>query len=98
MRRFAIAVITGTLLAACTSSQPLELAFISSAEAATLTHMLGETPVQVKVTRYRNGGITLVALHQNERTSVQAGKRVLQKYGGTLVELIHRGTRNIAFV
>ncbi len=97
IKRIVIAALVACMLAACTSTEPLNMEFVAAAEAGTETYQLGETPVTIKVTEYGSGGFVLVALHRNESTSVGAAKQVLGRYGGTLVELIHDGGREVAF-
>ncbi len=65
--------------------------FGPAALAATVNHKLGDTTVKIVISG--NGGWTMVALHENESTSVRAAKAT----GGRLVELKHTGGRNVSF-
>lgn len=80
-------------LGACTTADYLD---IGAAEAANEAYMLGETPIRI-VSTTKGGGYTFVALHRNESTSVAAARSVIGRSGGTLVELVHSGGRNITF-
>jgi hypothetical protein len=66
------------------------------AYAQTLKYTLGDTVVSVTVSG-RGGGYTYVSVHDNENTSVSAAKAVMASSGGTLIELKHGGSRNLAF-
>ncbi len=65
----------------------LSTAFGLNAEAATTKYKVGDTTVHIVVSG--SGGYTMVALHENESTSVQAAKKVIRQSGGRLVELQH---------
>lgn len=58
--------------------------------------MLGETKVTIKHIKYGEGK-AFVHVHQNENTALLAAKKYIKKYGGSIVTLEHRGTRNITF-
>lgn len=66
-------------------------AFGQSAWAATTKYKIGDTTVSIVVSG--SGGWTMVALHENESTSV----RVAKATGGRLVELKHTGGRYVHF-
>jgi hypothetical protein len=57
----------------------------------------GETVVAVNVTQRGNHMPTMINLHDDENTSVAAGKFVVAKTGGRLVELVHSGDRHLTF-
>lgn len=63
--------------------------------AGTTKYKIGDTTVNIVVSG--NGGWTMVALHENESTSVRAAKAVMAKTGGRLVELKHSGKRRVSF-
>jgi len=90
-------VVASYLLVACTSTDYLSVASVTTEAVAADTYMVGETPVKIVTTRFGTGGHTLVALHENESTSVSAAKAVLRTKGGVLVELKHGGGRNLRF-
>ena len=86
------------VLSACTSIDVLNVSGSkgdSVAVAGTINHRLGDTPIRIVVTG--SGGFTLVALHENESTSVAAARQVMQTTRGTLIELKHTGAREITF-
>jgi len=62
---------------------------------------LGRDQVQLEVRHYghdgREGGLRYLSLHENEHTAVEAAERVLQKHGGTLIELRGQGRRQVVF-
>lgn len=63
--------------------------------AGTTKYKIGDTTVNIVVSG--SGGWTMVALHENESTSVRAAKAVMAKTGGRLVELKHTGGRFVHF-
>jgi len=58
---------------------------------------LGRSLVQLEVRHYGEGGLRCLSLHENEHTAVEAAERVLQKHGGTLIELRGQGRRQVMF-
>jgi hypothetical protein len=58
---------------------------------------IGETTIRAHVTKSGRNGLTMIALHEDEQTSVGAGRKVLERYGGRLIELVHSGDRRVAF-
>ena len=58
---------------------------------------LGRDQVQLEVRQYGEGGLRYLSLHENEHTAVEAAEQVLQKHGGTLIELRGQGRRQVAF-
>jgi hypothetical protein len=48
---------------------------------------LGETSIAVNVYESPTADVTFVALHRNERTSINAAREFIARYGGRLVEL-----------
>lgn len=75
----------------------LSLLGTGSVMAATEAIQLGDTKVQLVVTKQGQSGVTFIALHENEGTSVAAAKSLLRQYGGTLIELKHGGGRMVSF-
>lgn len=59
------------------------------------TVRLGNT--SVAIVRQMGEGKTFVHLHENESTALMAAKYYVNKEGGTIITLHHRGTRNITF-
>ncbi len=63
---------------------------------------LGESSVAVNVYETPTADITFVALHRNERTSINAAREFVANYGGRLVELAPdadgKAPRNIEFL
>jgi muramoyltetrapeptide carboxypeptidase len=58
---------------------------------------LGTEKVDVATQQFGDARLLLCNLHDNENTSVTAAAQVLPTRAGRLVELRHRGTRNIVF-
>ncbi|HEX5221876.1 MAG TPA: hypothetical protein VFZ59_20090 [Verrucomicrobiae bacterium] len=58
---------------------------------------LGETRIQVRVTQNRSATPTMVNVHDDENTSVRAGRVVVRESGGRLIELVHSGKRFVEF-
>lgn len=71
-------------------------AFAASTSPTSSVYTLGDTEVEIRVTP-KGATPIYIALHNNENTSVRAAKKVIDQKGGTLVELIHSGSRNIEF-
>lgn len=69
---------------------------VAFAKTTNHTVLLGETKVTIKQIQYGEGK-AFVHVHQNENTALLAAKKYIKKYGGSLVTLDHRGTRNITF-
>jgi hypothetical protein len=69
-----------------------ETGVISTSE----TFRIGDRLVGLSIYK-RQGNITLVNVHDNENTSVQAAKIVIDSLGGKLFQLRHTGERNIQF-
>jgi hypothetical protein len=75
-----------TLFAGCTSLTTTRHSF-----------RLGETHLEVRVTQSRMPTPIMVNVHDDENTSVQAGRVVIQESGGRLIELVHSGKRFVEF-
>ncbi len=59
------------------------------------TVMVGDEPVTIN---YSKGhGKTFIHLHHNEQTALRAAEAVVQREGGSIISLEHRGGRNIVF-
>lgn len=63
----------------------------------TLSVNLGETVVQVLEHGAGNRDFTMINLHDNENTSVEAAMEFVEAKGGRLIQLVHDGGRNIKF-
>lgn len=57
---------------------------------------LGNTKVNIQKITFKNGK-NFIHLHQNEKTALLAAKKYIKRYGGSLITLKHKGTRNISF-
>ncbi len=73
----------------------LFILFTSVACAHVYPVKIGDTPV--KIVKYPGKGKTLVHLHENETTALEAAQLYVDSEGGTLVTLQHGGQRNIRF-
>ncbi|MDB6112269.1 MAG: hypothetical protein JWR69_4019 [Pedosphaera sp.] len=58
---------------------------------------LGDTTVHALLHQRMSARPTMVNVHDDENTSVEAGKASLEEYGGRLIELVHSGERLISF-
>ncbi|KTD16111.1 hypothetical protein [Legionella jordanis] len=63
--------------------------------AETYTVKLGDA--KVHIIKQKGHGKTLVHLHENERTALEAAKIYVKRKGGTLITLRHSGNRNVVF-
>src|SRR5687767_12628780 len=64
---------------------------------STATFTLGDTQIRALVSQWGAGGPTLINVHDDENSSVVAGKSVLRKSHGRLIELTHTGQRFVGF-
>ena len=75
------------------------ISHMSTIETKSLEARVGESKIEIKISEKRAQlPICYVNLHENENTSVVAGYSNLDKYGGFMIELKHRNTRNIRFI
>ncbi len=58
---------------------------------------IGNTSVHAHVFQSNKPGPTYLNVHDDENTSVIAGKQILAQSGGRLIELVHSGKRLVAF-
>lgn len=58
---------------------------------------IGNTTIHAHIFKSNKPGPTYLNVHDDENTSVLAGKRILAESGGRLIELVHSGKRHIAF-
>jgi hypothetical protein len=59
---------------------------------------VGESTLRVHATQVGTSMLTMVNLHEDERTSVEAGRIIQEKHGGRLIRLVHSGIRRPAFL
>ncbi len=87
------------LLAACSGgpARAPELVCERSDPEEVCDVQLGESTVQIVTTTWGTGS-TLVSLHDNEQTAVDAARVLLPRHGGRLIELRHSGERRVRFV
>ena len=58
---------------------------------------IGETKIHAQMRQFGKGDLTMVNLHDDENSCVEAGAKVLEKVGGRLIELTHSGERRVVF-
>lgn len=58
---------------------------------------IGNTTVSLRLLQKKGSCITYFNMHDNENAGVEAARQVIAKYGGRLIELRHKGVRNISF-
>lgn len=64
----------------------------------TIYHTLGETQIPIKIEQYGNrSDIIYINLHHDEKTSVEATRKLLRKEGGLLIKLENKNKRNLQF-
>jgi hypothetical protein len=69
-----------------------------SPKTTTILYKLGESPLQLKVTRYGEySDLVMINLHDDEFTSVIAAKKFLETEGGILITIENNNKRNIRF-
>jgi hypothetical protein len=73
------------------------IALCGNAQDTVRTFILGDTLVQLVAHRSEKPGPLYFNMHDDENTCVEAAAIVVERYGGTLYELIHTGERNITF-
>lgn len=78
-----------------TTSAENETASLPAGETVDLT--LGETSVQAVIYRGKTAEPRFFNMHDDENTSVEAGRKSIAASGGILVELKHTGAREISF-
>src|SRR6478736_137189 len=64
---------------------------------ASVLFQIGSTTVQAYVFQRDQPGPTYINVHDDENTSVRAGKKILTQTGGRLIELAHSGKRFVEF-
>ena len=69
--------------------------FMQSISKTTHTLYLGEEKVWVDIYKRAGADITLLDLHDNENTAVEAGLAFIEKYGGRLIDLRHGRGREV---
>ena len=72
------------------------LCSVSDFYAAAIPVYLGDEIVWIKKQNH-GPGKAFIHLHQNEKTALKAAYAVVQKQGGSVITLVHRGGRNIVF-
>lgn len=58
---------------------------------------IGDATVRAKVYQRGASSLTMLNVHDDENTSVHAGKAIIEKSGGRLIELAHSGRRFVEF-
>jgi hypothetical protein len=64
---------------------------------ASVPFQIGSTTVHAHVFEREQPGPTYLNVHDDENTSVRAGKKILAQTGGRLIELAHSGKRFVEF-
>jgi len=61
-------------------------------------YQIGNRKIEVKISRYGNAdNIVYVNMHDDEKTSIAATQRLLEKTGGLFIRIENNGLRNIQF-
>ena len=99
MKRLLALTAAAALVAGCKSSrvgQPLT-DHVAQTHTMRTTFKIGETNISVLVFQYGRPSPTFINVHDDENTSVAAGKTVIEQTSGRLIELSHGGQRNVRF-
>src|SRR5688572_14195799 len=94
-----ISTVIVTLIAGCTSSWQAKFSSNSppTIQAMHMPFILGDTNVHVLVFQHGSPSPTFINVHDDENTSVEAGKTVVAQTSGRLIELAHNGKRHLRF-
>ena len=64
----------------------------------TIYHLLGSSKLSIKLTQYgTKENLAFINLHDDEFTSVEATKKILEQEGGLLIEIENKGKRDLKF-
>lgn len=64
----------------------------------TIFYKLAENTIPIRIQQYGDGSnIVFINLHDDEITSVDAARRILEEHGGMLIEIENNAQRNIRF-
>lgn len=58
---------------------------------------VANTPVEAKLFQHRTPRPTMINVHDDENTSVEAGRENVLHFGGRVIELVHSGQRHVSF-
>src|SRR5688572_23123212 len=88
-----------TFTAGCTSSRQTELSSNPppAIQAMRMPFIIGDTNVYALVYQHGLPSPTFINVHDDENTSVEAGKAVIDQTSGRLIELAHSGRRHLRF-
>ncbi len=84
--KFSLLLVATLIVAGCATRNAPQTSFT-----------LGETMIRAKVFQRGASSLTMFNVHDDENTSVLAGKIVVQESGGRLIELAHSGRRFVEF-
>jgi hypothetical protein len=95
---FSFFLIYSTLSSLCQTSVRKMVITPLTPDITTISHKLGERVIQIKTYQYGSSrDIVYINLHDDEITSVNAAKRLLQMESGVLIRIDNFKTRNIRF-
>ena len=81
-------VLTTLLINSCT---------VNRLQRASIPYELGSSTINITRINSGQGGYVFFNMHENENTSIKAGKKFLRHHAGIIYYLEHSGDRNIAF-
>jgi hypothetical protein len=92
------ALLLAIVLAGCTSTK-IEHSPTPRVELTLhkIAFQIGETKIHAQSRQFGKGNLTMVNVHDDENSCVEAGASVLKKVGGRLIELTHSGKRRVVF-
>src|SRR6476620_1965940 len=99
MKRFLGLLIATLIVTGCSSSRR-EKASANKTATIQLMRMpfkVGETNIHAFVFQHGKPLPTFINVHDDENTSVAAGKTVIEQTSGRLIELVHSGKRLVRF-
>ena len=99
MKPFPVLSIVAMLAAGCVTSHHRESSAARPAilQAMRMPFILGDTNVHALVYQHGRPSPTFINVHDDENTSVEAGKAVIDETSGRLIELAHSGKRHLRF-
>jgi hypothetical protein len=99
-RRFRLLLLGGLVLGfavGCTTTAARKKAEKPRFNFIRMKLSIGETNASVLVFQHRKPSPTFINVHDDENTSVEAGKAVIEETSGRLIELAHSGKRHLRF-
>lgn len=99
MKQLFVLGVIGVIAAGCATSRDREPSRNRPAtiQATRMPFIIGDTNVHVLMYQHGPPSPTFLNVHDDENTSVEAGKAVIDETSGRLIELAHSGKRHLHF-